>query len=251
MVAVEPVIGTPAATVSVGGTRRLLVADYHAGLERAMRYSDGIAIRSRAGSRRKRLLAAIDEVDAAEVIVVGDLMHSIGDPTYSERDEIEDLLEAMPADVELTVVKGNHDGDLETWLEGGTVHQAPGTVIDGLALSHGHTWPPPGALEADVLVIGHEHPAVRLEDDVGGATIRRAWLRGRLDGTYLAEHLDVEAVPAQGPDLVVMPAFNELSGGTWVNVDDETFLVPYLPTALLEGRAYLLDGTKLGPVLPV
>lgn len=245
MVEVEPVAGTATATVSLPTGTALLVADYHAGLERALRYRDGVSVHSREKQRRQRLLSVIEDTGATELIVVGDLMHSIGEPTYSERTELEALIEAIPSRVEVTVIKGNHDGDIEQWLEGATVHEAPGTVVDGLALSHGHTWPPEAALGASVLVIGHEHPQVRLEDSVGGATVHRVWLRGRLDGTVIAEHLDIDP-PERNPELIVMPAFNELSGGTWINVDDEDFLVPYLPAALYDVDAYLLDGTNLG-----
>lgn len=245
MIEVSPVVGEAAATVALPSGIAVVIADYHAGLERDLRYRDGVSVHSRERERRHRLLAIIEEVDASSLIVVGDLMHSIGDPTYSERTELEALVDHLPDELDVTVVKGNHDGQLEDWLEGVTVHQAPGTVVDGLAISHGHTWPPAAALSADVLVIGHEHPRVRLEDAVGGSTVHRVWLRGHLDADAIAEHRDIEAGEAP-PRLVVMPAFNELSGGTWVNVPDEDYLVPYLPDALRDGDAYLLDGTKLG-----
>lgn len=245
MVSVEPIPGAPAATARLGDDRVLLIADYHAGIEAFLRYREGVSVRSRAADRRASLVALVEDHAIDEVIIVGDLMHSIGQPGYSEREEIDDLVAALPSTVSLTVVKGNHDGEIEQWLEVATVVDAPGYVRDGLAVSHGHTWPPEAALTADVLVIGHEHPRVRLEDSVGGATVRRAWLRGHLNATYVAEHFDIDAPPV-GPELVVMPAFNELSGGTWVNVEGESFLVPYLPEGLLDGTVYLLDGTHLG-----
>lgn len=247
MVDVEPVIGAPAATVTLGDRRLLLLADYHAGIELGFRYRDGLHVASRADDRLTTLLDLIEELDVDEVVVLGDLMHSIGSPAYDERAEIERLVEALPGGISLTVIKGNHDGELEQWLERATVLDAPGTCRDGLALSHGHTWPPEDALEAEVLVIGHEHPQVRLEDAVGGAAIHRVWLRGRLRVEPIADHFGLE-VPPIGPELIVMPAFNELSGGTFVNLEDEDFLVPYLPECLSAEGVYLLDGTLLGPL---
>lgn len=250
MVDVEPIIGAPAATVTLGDRRLLLIADYHAGIELGFRYRDGLHVASRADDRLSTLLDLVDEDDIDEVVIIGDLMHSIGSPAHDERAEIERLVEALPDAVTLTVVKGNHDGELEQWLECATVLDAPGTCRAGLALSHGHTWPPADALDAEVLVIGHEHPQVRLEDDVGGAVIHRIWLRGRLRPEPIANHFGIE-VPPVGPELIVMPAFNELSGGTFVNLQDEDFLVPYLPEGLAEERVYLLDGTLLGPLASV
>jgi hypothetical protein len=49
------------------------------------------------------------------------------------------------------------------------------------------------------------------------------------------------------PELIVFPACNELVGGTWVNVEEQDFLAPFLPQGLDAATAYLLDGTRLGP----
>lgn len=248
MVAVQPVHGAAAATVHHEEGRLLVIADYHAGIESGLRYREGVHIPSRADERRARLLGLIDAEAVDELVVVGDLMHSIGDPAMNERAELETLVDALPDSVALSVIKGNHDGDLEGWLDEATVHEPPGVVRQGLALSHGHTWPPAEALDADVLVIGHEHPRVRLEDAVGGSVVHRVWVRGRLDVASAAEHLGREA-PDAGPTLVVMPAFNELSGGTWINVDEDSFLVPYLPDGIVDPGVYLLDGTGLGRIV--
>jgi metallophosphoesterase superfamily enzyme len=95
--------------------------------------------------------------------------------------------------------------------------------------------------------MGHEHPSVKLEDEVGGSRVERAWLRGRVDPAAFEGHVDGLPVDGSSPELVVVPAFNERSGGTWVNVDGQAFLAPFLPAALPDGELYLLDGTRLGP----
>ena len=119
-----------------------------------------------------------------------------------------------------------------------------GIRVGEVGFAHGHTWPARRVLEADIVCVGHEHPAVRLEDEVGGNRAERAWLRGPLDADPFREHYD-EALDITG-ELVVFPAFNDLSGGTWVNVDGQEFLSPFLPDGLADGEAYLLDGTRLG-----
>ena len=98
---------------------------------------------------------------------------------------------------------------------------------------------------ADVVCVGHEHPTVRLEDAVGGRRIERAWLRGPLSAEAFEDHLDGETADVDG-ELVVFPAFNDLVGGTWVNVPGQAFLAPFLPEGLADGEAFLLDGTRLG-----
>ena len=238
---VEPLPGVPAATVETDGERLLAVADYHAGIEAGLRY-DGVELESAAAERRHRLTALVTETGADRVVVVGDLGHAIGDPFADERDEIAALFDALS--VPMTLVKGNHDGDLEDVLDelgaDVTVTPAHGTRLGDVGFVHGHTWPSPAVLAADVVCMGHEHPVVRLEDEVGGVRKERAWLRGELVPDAF------ESAVEPGADLVVFPAFNDRSGGTWVNVDGQSFLSPFLPAGLADAEAFLLDGTRLG-----
>jgi putative SbcD/Mre11-related phosphoesterase len=245
---VEPVLDAPAATAPYDGERALLIADYHAGIEAGLRYERGVELRSNADRRRERVCSLLEETGATRLVVIGDLGHQIGAARDAEFEEIAALLDTLT--VPLTLVQGNHDGDAAaTYDERIDLHSPGGTTIGPLGLVHGHTWPDASVLEATVVCMGHEHPAVRLQDPVGGTRVEQAWLRGHLDGETVISggDLDFDAGPLpSGPDLVVFPAFNERSGGTWINVAGQSFLSPYLPEALGDGEAYLLDGTRLG-----
>lgn len=256
---VEPVPGEPAAVATLGGgrvsradsgggrpadsraERALVVADFHAGVEQALR-AEGVSLDSRADQRRERLLGLLDRTDADRVLFLGDLMHAIGDPGGAERGEIEVLLERLDdRGVPATLVKGNHDGAIESWADL-DVTDGAGARLGDVGFAHGHTWPADEVLGSEVLCVGHEHPAVRLEDEVGGSRVERVWLRGGASPAAFAGHGDV----APDAELVVFPAFNELVGKTWVNVAGQEFLAPFLPEGLADGEAYLLDGTRLG-----
>ena len=243
---VEPIPGEPAAVVETD-ERALCVADYHAGLEAAFG-REGVSLPNQGDERREHLLSLLAETDAERVVFLGDLTHAIGTSGGVERDELEALLSAVAERVPITVVKGNHDGDIESLIAemDGEIAVTPtgGIRVGRVGFAHGHTWPSRRVLEADVVCVGHEHPTVRLEDEVGGSRAERAWLRGRLDPEPFDEHYG-EQSKIDG-ELVVFPAFNDLSGGTWVNVEGQEFLSSFLPDGLAEGEAYLLDGTRLG-----
>jgi putative SbcD/Mre11-related phosphoesterase len=248
----EPVAGARAAVADVGDGRALVVADYHAGLEVALRY-DGVEVDSRAGQRRQRLLELLEETGTDRLVVLGDLANAIGAPGGEERREITALLRAAAERVPVTVVRGNHDGALDdavASVAAEAAHEVALTAGDGVRLgpvgfAHGHTWPAPNVCRAPVVGVGHEHPMVRLVDEVGGSRVEPVWLRGRLDpAPFLAHHDGLDAADVDG-DLVVLPGFNELLGGTWINAGQE-FLAPFLPEGLADGEAYLLDGTRLG-----
>ncbi|WP_280587263.1 metallophosphoesterase [Halorubrum sp. Boch-26] len=266
--AVEPVVGEPAAVADLGGERALLVADVHAGIEVGLRYERGVELDDRADERRERLCDLLAETDADRLVVLGDLAHRIAAPEGEECEELETLIRAVTDRVPMTLVEGNHDGGVaEAFADGLGVIGAGGGVIGaggvtggsdrgsgvgrdgtgGVGVCHGHTWPDPGLLDADVVCMGHEHPQVRLEDPVGGSRVERAWLRGRIDPAAFVEGGGPQTTPSgDPPELVVFPAFNDRSGGTWVNVDGQSFLAPFLPDALPAGDAYLLNGTRLG-----
>jgi len=254
---VEPIPGEAAAVVRTDGRVLLAIADFHAGIEAALRSERGVNLDSNAEERRERVQSLLDSVGADELVVIGDFMHSIGGPGGAERGEIEVLVESLS--VPVTVVKGNHDGELGEWAAV-DVTDASGVCIGDVGFAHGHTWPALEVLRADVVCVGHEHPQVRLTDEVGGSRVERVWLRGGLEPSAFAEHVDpdaavdgtanetVDLLPSRDDagDLVVFPAFNDRTGGTWTNVDGRGFLAPFLPQGLRDGQAYLLDGTRLG-----
>lgn len=237
----EPVPGAPAAVADCGTERALVVADYHAGIEVGLR-RDGVELGDRSPARRGRLLELLTQTGADRVVLLGDLGDGIGEPVGAERRELERLFETLGERAPVTVTKGNHDGSIESvadGYDGVEVVAGPGVRLGDVGFCHGHTWPAPEVAAAPTLCTAHEHPQVRLEDEVGGARVERVWLRGRLDARGF------EGYDAVGERLVVCPAFNDLSGGTFVNESDG-FLSPFLPAGLADGEAYLLDGTRLG-----
>jgi putative SbcD/Mre11-related phosphoesterase len=244
--AVEPIPGEPAGLVDCGGDRALVVADYHAGIEAGLR-REGVELDSDADGRLAALTSLLARTGPDRLVVLGDLGHAIGEPGRAEREEIESVLSTAAERVPVTVVRGNHDSGIETPLgnaDNVSLGAGRGVRRGEVGFAHGHTWPDPSVLAADVLCVGHEHPVVGLEDEVGGGRVERVWLRGGVDPEpFRTHHGESVAVPER---LVVFPAFNDRSGGTRVNVPGREFLSPFLPGALRDGQAYLLDGTRLG-----
>ena len=246
MLTVEPIPDAAAAVVDTGEQRMLVAADYHAGLETQL-HREGVELDPADEQRREQLLALLSETESDRLVLLGDLATTIGEPGGEERAEIEALFDAVS--VPITLVKGNHDGDIES-IAGDrnnvTVTGSDGRRVGSVGFAHGHTWPLPTVLGADTVCVAHEHPVVRLEDEVGGSRAERVWLRGRVDPTPFRDYYG-DRVADSTTEIVVFPAFNDRSGGTWINVDGREFLSPFLPDGLADGEAYLLDGTRLGP----
>jgi putative SbcD/Mre11-related phosphoesterase len=245
--AVEPVPGESVAVADCGEERALVVADYHAGIEAGLR-REGVELPGRGDRRRESLVDLVECERPDRLVVLGDLGDAIGTPGRAEREELAALFSALPGDLAVTITRGNHDSGMAETLEGvdQSVDVTPGhgVRLGSVGFAHGHTWPSPDVLAAETVCVGHEHPVVRLEDDVGGHRVERVWLRGDLVADPFEGYHDADV--AVDGELVVCPAFNDLSGGTWVNVAGQELLSPFLPDGLGDGQAYLLDGTRLG-----
>ncbi len=238
----DPIPGEPAGIADCGVERALVVADYHSGIEIGLRL-DGIEIDSRADARLESIRRLLEKRSVDRVVFLGDLGDSIGEPGREESSEIRRLLESVTERVPATIVKGNHDGNVESVadsLDDVETTDGDGIRIGSVGFCHGHTWPGESVVAAPFVCTAHEHPLVLLEDEVGGRRTERVWLRGRIDPSGFPGYATV------GDGLVVCPAFNDLSGGTAINGDDG-FLSPFLPEGLADGEMYLLDGTRLGP----
>jgi metallophosphoesterase superfamily enzyme len=242
---VQPVPDHPVATVRADDEQILVAADYHAGLEVALR-RDGVELDSAARERREALLSLVRSERPDRVVLLGDVANAIGSPGDEEREELDALFDALTDYAAVSVAKGNHDGELGQVVaalgyDDVTVSDGEGFRIGDIGFAHGHTWPAPDVLDTGTLCLAHEHPQVRLEDEVGGGRTERAWLRGQRDPEPFREH---SGVTSEG-EVVLFPAFNDRVGGTWVNEADG-FLAPFLPEGFRDAEAYLLDGTRLG-----
>src|SRR5665811_564029 len=101
------------------------------------------------------------------------------------------------------------------------------------------------------VIMGHNHPIVRLADPLGYVSSKPVWIRACfVEGVFRKRYPKLERY--NDPRVIIMPAFNELVGGIAFNeATYETLLGPLFANraVLLEkAQAYLLDGTFLGTV---
>lgn len=235
-----PLFGERALHLPRGGA--VVVGDLHVGLETDLRQA-GVHLPSQTERMRTRLLKLLDETGANRLLVIGDLKHRI---PYSTRQEIRELprfFEDFPAHVEL--VPGNHDVDLEGLLDV-EVHPAEGIRVGDVGLLHGHAWPSEEVMAARTVVTCHNHPAVMLVDELGHRHKEPVWVRAPFADAAR------ERYPRLPPDarLIVMPAFNELTGGTAFNAKEgERLLGPLFGNGLVDvgaARLWTVDGVDLG-----
>ncbi|EEB74789.1 metallophosphoesterase [Thermococcus sp. AM4] len=174
----------PQKALRIGST--LLVADLHVGFEAAMAEEGNYVpslLRKMVADLRSLLLAG----KFRRLVINGDLKHSFV-PVRRERRELRAFFEGIEGLVdEIILVRGNHDVGI-TWLRELGVEIVDSLELAGWTVLHGHRLE-----EGERFIIGHEHPAIRLRDEVGASVKVPIFLRG--------------------DELIVLPAFSPWAYG--------------------------------------
>jgi|Deesub1362A_J573_1020465.scaffolds.fasta_scaffold00459_7 hypothetical protein len=212
----------------IGGREKLLIiADLHLGI---VNFPERSVIKESANLVR--------DFDPDGVLILGDVKHDIG-MRVKERKEVEllknELLKSGVDEDNIILIRGNHDGGIDDIIR---CESSRGIVIGKYGLFHGHAHPSDEVLQKKYLIFAHIHPAVYIEDVVGGIK-KRVWLESEF-------YLDGES-----KRVVVMPAFNELCSSIALNVEKNK--LPFRKRKekiwdLRNAKAILLDGIVLGKV---
>jgi putative SbcD/Mre11-related phosphoesterase len=246
---ISPLLNEPALVVE-NTFKTLVIADVHLGIEWEL-YQSGFSIPSQVEKRKKRIRNYIRKVKPGKIVLLGDIKHNVPITSWQEKQEVPMFLRELASFAPVDIVPGNHDGDIEALVpENVTVHGMRGFVLDNVGYFHGHTWPDAELLSASYAVMSHNHPTIRFTDALGHAVSEEVWIRTRFIEKVIREHYgDVEW---NNPEVIIMPAFNELCGGIPFNESiHEELLGPVFANHAIElekARAFLLDGTDLGTI---
>ncbi len=141
--------------------RTALLADVHLGYGWALRRRGQLGPVQEAAVRRK-LMAAIEDLNPSTVVFVGDVVHAPR-PGPQERSAIESTLSELSAHCELVLIPGNHDRAFQRDYPGASVRIVSEWRHCGLLAVHGHVVP----ASNDHLIVGHVHPALGISDHAG------------------------------------------------------------------------------------
>jgi hypothetical protein len=249
---VRPLLHTSALVVNAGrhGTT-VVIADVHLGLAAGPDAPLGPPGAS-APELAEAVLQLCDRAHSRRLWIAGDVKHPIvGVPPWLRPVVFDFFATLLEAGVVPEVVLGNHDVGLVRHLPREVVvHPASGSVAHGVGVFHGHRWPSRAVLEQKTLVAGHLHPGYRFAPTAESPlSKRRCWVRVKFDGTGGVRRPDGRRARAR--ELIVLPAFHPLAGIESLNRERPERGRSFLYHRFLgrgRARAYLLDGTDLGPL---
>ena len=234
--------------------RVLVIADLHIGAEHEFRRA-GIKMPSQTEKLLDRAKSLVRRTKARRLVILGDVKHKVPGLSFQEEREVPHFLGELSGLVATEVVTGNHDDGLKALVPAVRVHPSTGLLLGDTYLTHGHTWPSTDMFKASQVISGHRHPVIELRDRLGYVWRERVWVRADLKKEAISKKFRVKPAPKKLPELVMMPAFNDMVGGSAINRKKQDFrlkrrptpLGPLLKAARKRGaKVYLLDGTYLG-----
>lgn len=204
----------PHRAVYIKSLDTIAIADLHLGFE-GIAAEQGVFIPKVQFKKEMEELKAILRKKKAETIIInGDVKHEFSETSYHEFVEVRRLYNFLIENFSRVVqIKGNHDNYIiyVTRKHGVELHDS--LDLGGYYFAHGHREAALGEVEAESVVMAHEHPAIALYDEVGGKEKVKCFLHGEVEGK----------------EVIVMPAFSYLAEGSEVNITPQSeFLSPLL-----------------------
>jgi hypothetical protein len=191
----------------------LIISDTHLGYEGQMSMA-GTLIPSRNLQFIEDIIRkAVIATGANRLIVTGDLKNDFSDLKYYERKEIGELIEFCNSiSIKLLLIKGNHDNYLDRIKNTYDVEIIKDYLLEeGFYIAHGDELP---KCEAEIYIIGHEHPSVIIYRYIGAGEKMKAFLYGNTK---------------DGKKLLVLPACSIFAPGSNINEEKrEELLSPFL-----------------------
>jgi hypothetical protein len=185
--------------------RAVVVSDPHIGAESALQASGLSLPRLQSGILKEAFTAMIDYLSPERFILNGDLKHDFARLSFQEFREIKEVVKLLKErkGLEVTFIRGNHDNYLVGLARKLEVPITTRLELDSAVLAHGDE---PEPLGERMVVIGHEHPAVRLRDAIGASV----------------------KVPCfvHSSRILALPAISPLAGGSDVTAAGEFFAPP-------------------------
>ena len=201
-----------------------VAADLHIGFEEAMGQS---LARIQTKRMLSKCISVLGRFGIKEIVLNGDLKYSFGKKSKSEWEEVKYFIRELSKKAKILVVKGNHDFYIESMVKGLEMSIAEEFQINNVLFTHGNIDMEPS--EANITVIGNDHPSIRFRDEAGAARKYPIFIY------------------AKRKKVLVLPALNPWAPGTDIlSTRKGDFLSPILNKINMEeARVYPIESGQI------
>lgn len=188
-----------------------ILGDLHLGYETALE-DEGIYLpHINTESIKMSLNDIISRYEPERMVLLGDIKHDFRKVGYKGKEEVRRVISMLTEACDLTVIRGNHDNYLQNILADMGVMVADYADMMGFRLEHGHI-----DSGKRPVIIGHEHPSIRIPGAVGGSVKLHCFVHARKDG------------------VLVLPPFSPFSSGNDLSLDKSCVMASALKESDLE-----------------
>jgi len=200
----------------------VVIGDLHIGYEKALEGEGLYLPRMNTDSIRNSLNRIICRYEPKRIVLLGDIKHDFAKAPYECRYDVSSIIKMLTDAAEVIVIKGNHDNFLQNILSDTGLEVHDFVDIAGIRLEHGHV-----DSGARPVIIGHEHPSVRISDALSGSIKLQCFLHSVKDG------------------IIVIPPFSPFSAGS--DLASEPFMSPACKSADMD-PAYVYGVSEIGMI---
>ena len=239
MVQIRLVNNYPALIIE-GQEKNLVITDLHIGFE------DNLSQNNIFLGKNTTVNESIKEVEKILVktkpdslILLGDIKSGIKSITKTEWNDVPIFLEKIKKRINITIIPGNHDANIEKLIpEGISLATTKGIIIEDTLLTHGHTMPSENFSQINTIVMGHIHPVFFQEESLING--ERVWV------SIKCKKQEIFPSKSGELELIILPSFNRYFYTTQKKFYKKSISPIIEKINVIQAKIVTLDGTIIG-----
>ncbi len=206
----------------------LVCSDLHLGYEDMMATKGVFIPHVNLKSIKEQLDYTIDLLKPKLLIINGDVKNEFSSTNVHEFNELYDFFNYIGKNnIKIILVKGNHDNYINKYKHSFNIEVYDNEFVSGRYLFfHGELMPTNNYKTIDFLVMGHEHPSIKITSNSGKIERLKCFLYGKY----------------HNKNLLVLPAISYFALGTIMNGGKIGFISPILNSINIDG----MDAIAIG-----
>ena len=228
------------ALIIEGKEKNLVITDLHLGLEGNLSQNNIFLGKNTAANESiKEVEKILDKTKPDSLILLGDIKSGIKSITKTEWNDVPIFLEKIKKQINMTIIPGNHDANIEKLVpEGISLSATKGLIVDDILLTHGHTMPSENFSSINKIIMGHVHPIFFQEKSIING--KRVWVTIKCNKQKIFPSKTGEL------EIIIMPTFNKYFYTTQKKFYKKSISPILEKIEVLEAKILTLDGTILG-----
>ena len=239
MVQIRLVDNYPALIIE-GQEKNLVITDLHIGFEGNLSQNNiFLGKNTTVNESIKEVEKILVKTKPDSLILLGDVKSGIKSITKTEWNNVPIFLEKIKKQINITIIPGNHDANIEKLVPKGiSLTTSKGLIVEDILLTHGHTMPSENFSEVNKIIMGHVHPVFFQEQSIMNG--ERVWV------TMKCNKEKIFPSKTGKLEIIIIPTFNKHFYTAHKKFYKKSISPILDRREVLEAKILTLDGTIIG-----